>query len=84
MGAEKIALKYHIGKLKVNAILDENGIPRKKWGGQKLKIDYVVPDWRIDKYPPKEGYHYVVIFREDSTRFNDHQNQGGFLASYIS
>ena len=39
MGAEKIALKYHIGKLKVNAILDENGIPRKKRGGQKLKID---------------------------------------------
>lgn len=84
MGAEKIALKYHIGKLKVNAILDENGIPRKKRGGQKLKIDYVVPDWRIDKYPPKEGYHYVAIFREDGTRFNDHQNQGGFLTSYIS
>lgn len=84
MGAEKIALKYHIGKLKVNAILDENGIPRKKKGGQKLKIDYVVPDWRIDKYPPKEGYHYVAIFREDGTRFNGHQNQGGFLTSYIS
>ena len=38
MGAEKIALKYHIGKIKVNAILDENGIPRKKKVAKNSKL----------------------------------------------
>ena len=31
----KLALKYHVGKLKIKSLLLENGIEMKKRGGQK-------------------------------------------------
>ena len=83
MGAEKLALKYHVGKIKIKNILIENGIVLKKRGGQTQNVNYVVSDWKIEKYPAIDGYHYVAVFKEDRKEFCDHMNQGGFLTSYI-
>ena len=54
-----------------------------KRGGQKLNVTYVVPNWKIEKYPQKEGFHYIAVYKSDGTEFNDYMNQGGFLTSYI-
>ena len=83
MGIEKLATKYHVGKLKIKALLLENGIEMKKRGGQKQGHNYIVSDWKIEKYPMREGYHYIAVFKEDGKSFNDHMNQAGFLTSYI-
>lgn len=83
MGVEKLALKYHVGKLKIKSLLLENGVEMKKRGGQKQNTVHVVDDWKIEKYPSKEGYHYVARFREDGKEFNDYMNQAGLLTSYI-
>lgn len=83
VGVEALALKYHVGKLKIRTILKENGIEMMKRGGQKLNVTYVVPDWKIEKYPQKEGFHYIAVYKSDGTEFNDYMNQGGFLTSYI-
>jgi hypothetical protein len=47
IGVGKLALKYHVGKLKIKDILIKNGIELKKRGGQKQQINYVVSDWKI-------------------------------------
>lgn len=83
MGTEKLALKYHVGKIKIKNILLENGVELKKRGGQKQNITYKVSDWRIEKYPLIEGFHYIAIFNENGKEFNDYMNQGGYLTSYI-
>ena len=83
IGAEKLALKYHVGKLKIKSILIENSVELKKRGGQKQETNYIVSDWRIEKYPHEEGYHYVAIHKTDGIIYNDYMNQGGFLTSYI-
>ena len=83
MGIEKLALKYHVGKLKIKTLLLENGVEMKKRGGQKQNNTYVVSDWKIEKYPSEEGYHYIARFREDGKEFNDYMNQAGSLTSYI-
>lgn len=83
LGIEKLALKYHIGKIKIKKILFENGIEIKKRGGQKKETNYVINDWRIEKYPIIKGYHYIAIFKENGKEFNDYLNQGGYLTSYI-
>lgn len=83
IGVETLALKHHVGKLKIKSILIENGVEMRKRGGQKLNATYVVPDWKIEKYPSVDGYHYVAVYRSDGKEFCDHMNQGGFLTSYI-
>ena len=83
MGTEKLATKYHIGKVKVRKILSENNIERKQSGGQRHKVEYLVSDWKIEKYPFVDGFHYVARYKEDGKEFNDYMNQGGFLTSYI-
>lgn len=83
MGVEKLSLKYHVGKLKIKSLLLENGIEMKKRGGQKQNTVHVIDDWKIEKYPSKEGYHYIARFREDGKEFNDYMNQAGLLTSYI-
>ena len=37
VGVEKLALKYHVGKLKIKSLLNDNGIVIKKRGGQKKR-----------------------------------------------
>lgn len=83
IGVEKLALKYHVGKLKIKDILIKNGIELKKRGGQKQQINYAVSDWKIEKYPVETNSHYVAIYKSNGTEFNDYMNQGGFLTSYI-
>ena len=83
MGIEKLALKYHVGKLKIKTLLLENGVEMKKRGGQKQNTVYVIDDWKIEKYPSEEGYHYIARFRENGKEFNDYMNQAGLLTSYI-
>lgn len=83
IGAEKIALKYHVGKIKIKNILSENGVELKKRGGQKKEKKYIISDWRIEKYPNENGYHYIAIHKTDGITFNDYMNEGGFLTSYI-
>jgi hypothetical protein len=83
MGVEKLALKYHVGKIKIKSLLLENGVEMKKRGGQKQNTVYVIDDWKIEKYPSKEGYHYIARFRGDGKEFNDYMNQAGLLTSYI-
>ena len=80
---ETVAIRYHIGKIKLKKILSSNGIKIRRKGGQKLETNWIVNDWKIEKYPMVEGYHYVAIFNNDGKEFYDHMNQGGFLTSYI-
>ena len=83
MGVEKLALKYHVGKLKIKSLLLENGVEMKKRGGQKQNTVHVIDDWKIEKYPSEDGFHYMARFREDGKEFNDYMNQAGLLTSYI-
>lgn len=80
---EMVATKYHIGKIKLKQILSSNNIKIRQKGGQKQETNYIVSDWKIEKYPHEEGYHYVAIYKTDGMEFKDHMNQGGFLTSYI-
>ena len=66
-GVNKLCEKYHLGKIKVKALLDANGIPRKKRGKQPLNEDFVVSDFHIKKYEEHEGFHYEAI--DENTNF---------------
>ena len=65
IGIESMALKYHVGKKRIREILDRNNIPIKKKGKQNLKVETVVKDWCINKFPAVEGKHYVAIDRNN-------------------
>lgn len=84
VGVEAMALKYHVGKKKIKAILSRNGIEIKKRGAQTSNEVFVVSDWKIEKYPKINGKHYVAIDRENGYRTNDYMNAGGFLTAHIS
>ena len=82
-GINSICEKYHIGKLKVKKILNDNNIPLKKKGNQSLNKPYIINDWRIEKYKEIPNYHYIAKYKSDGKIFNDYMNSGGFLTSYI-
>ncbi len=84
-GVEDLCAKYHIGKIKVRAILKTYEIPMKKKGRQALNEKFVVEDYHIKKYnEPKIGYHYEVI-DEKNKEFKtiDLDNKSGILTTYI-
>ena len=83
IGIESIALKYHVGKKRIREILDRNNIPIKKKGKQNLKVETVVKDWRINKFPAVEGKHYVAIDRNNGFTTRDYENLAGVLTTYI-
>lgn len=83
IGIEALATKYHVGKLKIKSILSEAGIETKNRGGQSNNNGYVVPDWRIKKYPLVDGYHYVAIDRLSGYITNDWNNTAGVLTTHI-
>lgn len=83
IGIEAMALKYHVGKLKIKQILSNNGIEFKKKGGQSGNNVFVVGDFRIKKYEDSDDYHYEVIDKNTSFKSLDINNNGGFLTSYI-
>lgn len=84
MSAEKLALKYHVGKKRIVAILTERNVERKPRGGQLLKTKFVVSDWRIKKYPPVEGKHWEAVDKEDGFRSKDIDNESGILTSRVT
>lgn len=43
-----------------------------------------VSDWKIEKYPIEDGYHYIAKLKDSDVIFNDYMNRGGFLTSYIN
>ena len=84
MGIYDVCEKYHVGKLKVKAILAENGIEMRKKGKQPMdKSNFVVEDYHAKKYEEREGYHYVAIDRKSGYTTKDYMNAGGFLTTYI-
>jgi hypothetical protein len=80
---EKLGLKYHLGKKKIKDILFENNITIKNKGGQKLKKQYTILDYKIEKYPKENGYHYVAKDKNSDFSTNDYMNKSGVLTSYI-
>ena len=82
-GVNKLCKKYHLGKIKVKALLDANGIPRKKKGKQPLNEDFVVSDFHIKKYEEHDGFHYEAIDEKTNFKSRDYMNNGGVLTTYI-
>ena len=84
MGIYDVCEKYHIGKLKLKTILNENGIELRKKGKQPMdKSSFVVADYRVKKYKEHEGFHYVAVDKKTGVRYNDHMNNAGLLTSHI-
>lgn len=83
VGLEKVALHNGVGKKRAREILLKNGVKLRDIHSERMEHNYVVPDWRIEKYPPKEGYHYIAVAKDGKYTTNDYQNGGGFLTSYI-
>ena len=83
IGIESLALKYHVGKLKIKQILAQSGIRFKKRGGQNNNDILLVKDYHIKKYVNTNDYHYEVIDEKTNFKSLDIDNNGGFLTSYI-
>lgn len=83
IGIEKLALKYHVGKYKIKQILEKNNTQHKKRGGQNEKIQYVVSDWKIEKYPQIENKHYVLTDKLNGFTTTDIKNLSGVVTSHI-
>lgn len=84
VGIRELSKKYHIGALKVKKILLDNGIELRDKNSARMKHEYVINDYRINKYPNIDGYQYVAVLKDDSNiKIYDHMNRGGHLTSYI-
>lgn len=62
MGVEKLALKYHVGKLKIKSLLLENGVEMKKRGGQKQNTvhpEELTPEMTETEMVKKLGYDRI-------------------------
>ena len=84
MGIYDVCKKYHIGKLKLKKILNYNNISLRKRGGQSLNKEYVIDDWKFEKYPHEKGFVYVAKSKDGKYETKDYMNQGGFLTTYIN
>lgn len=84
IGVESLALKYHIGKLRVKEILKKNNIEIKKRGAQSNNEIFIVNDFKIKKYVNSDNTHFIVIDRKNPLFCSkDIDNRGGVLTSYI-
>lgn len=80
----KIAESYKIGKKRIEKILNENHIERRRKGELKIKYDDNIKYFDLPKkYVKKEGYRYYAISKSDGTKFRDYENKGGHLYHYI-
>lgn len=83
-GIYDVCSKYHIGKIKAKAILAANSIELKKKGGQKFSDDeFIVKDFKEEKYKFHEGYCYEVFDDKTSFKTKDIKNKSGILTTYI-
>ena len=79
-----ICEKYHIGKIKLKKILSDNNITLRKKGKQPIdKTNFIIEDYKKEKYPQIEGYHYIAVDKLSGETYNDYMNHGGFLTSHI-
>jgi very-short-patch-repair endonuclease len=83
IGLEPLCKKFHIGKLRGKEILIRNGVELRSKSSPRKEHAYIVPDWRIQKYPPKEGYHYEAVDRLTGFVTLDIKNRGGVLTEHI-
>lgn len=83
IGMDRMAAKYHVGKSKIRDILYKNNIQIKKRGGQFQLENLIINDWRIKKYPPIEGKHYVIVDKKDNFTTTDIDNLSGILTTHI-
>lgn len=84
MGIAETAAKYKIGKLRLKALLAERGIHIRSGSEQNTEPrTIVVADAKTKKYLPTDKGHYVAVSKKDGTVFDDIENRGGFLTSYI-
>ena len=83
MDIYSLCSKYHIGKIKIKKILSENNIELRKRGGQVINKPYIVKDYKTEKYPNEEGYHYIAKYKTSDYTTNDFMNNGGHITSYI-
>ena len=84
IGVENIALKYHVGKKRIKDILEKHNICVKKRGGQKLKVNNIVSDWRICKFKKVDGKHYIAVDNRNGFTTKDYENKAGVLTTYIN
>lgn len=83
IGIEKLAIKYHIGKIKVKKILNEYNIKYKKRGGQPNNEQFIMNDTKKKKYINDNKFHYIVVDTESNWKSSDIYNKGGKLTTYI-
>ena len=83
IGVEKMALEYHVGKLRIKSILEKNGIEIKKKGKQPLKVEFIVNDYHVKKYENNDEYSYLAYDKNTNFSSKDIDNKGGVLTSYI-
>lgn len=84
IGIESIALKYHVGKLKIKDILKKNNIDIKRKGGQSNDEIFVVPNFKTKKYINGDNFTYIVVDNNNQEfSSKDIDNRGGTLTSYI-
>ena len=84
IGVENIALKYHVGKKRIKDILEKHNICVKKRGGQNLKVNNIVSDWRICKFKKVDGKHYIAVDKRNGFTTKDYENKAGVLTTYIN
>lgn len=82
-GIEALANKYHVGKIRIKEILKKYGVKFKKKGNQPLTGNFVVTDWKIEKYPEIENKHYIARDKNDGFTTTDYKNKAGVLTSHI-
>lgn len=83
IGTEALALKYHTGKIRIKEILSRHGIEIKKRGMQPLAGNFVLDDYKVVKYPPVDGKHYIAVDAFKGFTTKDYMNRGGFLTTHI-
>ena len=82
-GVETLSKKYHVGKIRIKEILQRNNIEIKKRGKQEIKREFVVKDWKIEKYPKLDNGFYVAVDRSCGFATRDYMNTAGVLTSHI-
>lgn len=82
-GLTKICEKYKIGKLKAKEIITKNGGIIRPKSSFKKNRNFVVSDWKKKKYLNTDEYYYVAVSNDNGIVFNDIENKGGHLTSYI-
>lgn len=84
IGVESMALKYHVGKKRIRDILEKHNICLKKRGGQNLKVNNIVSDWRNSKFREVDGKHYIAVDKRNGFTTRDYENKAGVLTTYIN